>query len=387
MSTLSWSSTSSSSFSFSFSWLIQWGWLCFLALLGAGGAEAQTGSENETQSDWRRYESSYPVMGTEFKATFYSKDQDQAESAIVAAWRRVEEINSALSDYIPESELNKLSRSSGSSQWIPLSDDLKVVLDRSDQISSQSSGAFDVTVGPLTKIWRRSSRRDQIPDQGSIDLALGSVGFNKIKWNETRDSVLLETQEMRLDLGGIAKGFAAEQALLVLKKQGIHRAIIDAGGDLVAGAPPPGELGWEVGLLSYSKQARIPESRLPSGENNSNSNNKALPPARQSIRIAHGAVASSGDLFQFFEVNGVRYSHILDPRSGMALTDEGRVNLIACSGMDADALASALSVMEPEEGLKMLKQFPGAEAQIIRNTDQGIRVWRSKGFSDFVMAE
>lgn len=357
--------------------------LCFLALIGVR-SEAQTGSDNETQSDWRRYESSYPVMGTEFKATFYSKDQDQAESAIVAAWKRVEEINSALSDYIPESELNRLSRSSGSSQWIPLGDDLKAVLDRSDQISTQSSGAFDVTVGPLTKIWRRSSRRDQVPDQGSIDAALGSVGFNKIKWNETRDSVLLETQEMRLDLGGIAKGFAAEQALLVLKKHGISRAIIDAGGDLVAGAPPPGDLGWEVGLLSYSKQARIPESRLPSGEN---SGNKELPPARQSIRIAHGAVASSGDLFQFFEVDGVRYSHILDPRSGMALTDEGRVNLIACSGMDADALASALSVMKPEEGLKMLKQFPGAEAQIIRNTDQGIQVWRSKGFSDFVMAE
>ena len=360
--------------------------LCFLALLGVR-SEAQTGADNDPQSDWRRYESSYPVMGTEFKATLYSKDQDQAESAIVAAWKRVEEINSALSDYIPESELNRLSRSSGSSQWIPLGDDLKAVLDRSDQISTQSFGAFDVTVGPLTKIWRRSSRRDQIPDQGSIDLALGSVGFNKIKWNEARDSVWLESQEMRLDLGGIAKGFAAEQALLVLKKHGISRAIIDAGGDLVAGAPPPGELGWEVGLLSYSKQARIPESRLPSEENNSNSKNKALPPARQSIRIAHGAVASSGDLFQFFEIDGVRYSHILDPRSGIALTDEGRVNLIACSGMDADALASALSVMKPEEGLKMLKQFPGAEAQIIRNTDQGIQVWRSKGFSDFVMAE
>jgi FAD:protein FMN transferase len=357
--------------------------LCFLALIGVR-SEAQTGSDNETQSAWRRYESSYPVMGTEFKATFYSKDQDQAESAIVAAWKRVEEINSALSDYIPESELNRLSRSSGSSQWIPLGDDLKAVLDRSDQISTQSSGAFDVTVGPLTKIWRRASRRDQIPDQDSIDAALGSVGFYKIKWNEERDAVLLEAQEMRLDLGGIAKGFAAEEALMVLKKHGISRAIIDAGGDLVAGAPPPGELGWEVGLLSYSKQARIPASRLPSGEN---SGNKELPPARQSIRIAHGAVASSGDLFQFFEVDGVRYSHILDPRSGMALTDEGRVNLIACSGMDADALASALSVMEPEEGLKMLKQFPGAEAQIIRNTDQGIRVWRSKGFSDFVMAE
>lgn len=378
---LSWSPSTSSS------WQIRWGLLCFLALFGAR-SEAQTGSDNEPESAWRRYESSYPVMGTEFKATLYSKDQDQAESAIVAAWKRVEEINSALSDYIPDSELNKLSRSSGSSQWIQLSDDLKVVLDRSDQISNQSSGAFDVTVGPLTKIWRRSSRRDQIPDQGSIDAALRSVGFNKIKWNETRDSVLLESQEMRLDLGGIAKGFAAEQALMVLKKHGISRAIIDAGGDLVAGAPPPGELGWEVGLLSYSKEARFPESRFPSGENNSNSNNKdPLPPARQSIRIAHGAVASSGDLFQFFEVDGVRYSHILDPRSGMALTDEGRVNLIACSGMDADALASALSVMKPEEGLKMLKLFPGAEAQIIRNTDQGIRVWRSEGFGDFVMAE
>lgn len=350
-------------------------------LLGAR-SEAQTGSENEYQSAWRRFESSYPVMGTEFKATLYSKDQDQADSAIAAAWKRVEAINSALSDYIPESELNLLSRSSGSSQWIPLGEDLKVVLDRSDQISIQSFGAFDVTVGPLTKIWRRASRRGQIPDRGSVDLALGSVGYDKIKWNAARDSVLLESQDMRLDLGGIAKGFAAEQALMVLKKQGIHRAIIDAGGDLVVGAPPPGELGWEVGLLSYSKEARIPESRFPSGEN---SRNKDLPPARQSLRIAHGSVASSGDLFQFLEVDGVRYSHILDPRSGLALTDEGRVNLIACSGMDADALASALSVMNPEEGLEMLKQFPGTEAQIIRNTDQGIRVWRSEGFSDFVM--
>ncbi len=336
------------------------------------------GSKFDTQTsapDWMQYESVYPVMGTQFKLTLYSKmDEGAIEVAVQDAWSRVESINSALSDYIPESELNRLSRSSGSGQWVELESDLQNVLIQARTISQLSDGAFDVTVGPLTKTWRRSSRRKELPDPEELETLLKSVGYQKIEWSQDDQSVRLNATNMRLDLGGIAKGYAAEEALKTLESHGISRVLIDAGGDLVVGAPPPGELGWEIGLQSYSKSDTQPERHADSNPL----------PALQRLRITRGAVASSGDLFQFVEVDGVRYSHILDPKTGIGLIDEGRVNVIACSGTQADSLASALSVMDPEAGLKLLEKFPGSEAQIIRNTQDGVKIWTSKGFLDFI---
>lgn len=334
-------------------------------------------TQRNKSSEWIRYESVYPVMGTQFKLALYSRmDEGSIEVAVQDAWNRVESINSALSDYIPESELNRLSRSSGSGEWVELGFDLRSVLIQAQSISKLSDGAFDVTVGPLTKTWRRSSRRNELPDPEELKTLLESVDYEKIEWSSDDKSVRLNAPDMRLDLGGIAKGYAAEAALKTLEAHGISRALIDAGGDLVVGAPPPGELGWDVGLQSYSKGDTQPELHTDTDPL----------PIQQSLRLARGAVASSGDLFQFVEVNGVRYSHILNPKTGLGLTDEGRVNVIACSGTQADALASALSVMSPEAGLKLLESFPGAEAQIIRNTSQGVKIWISKGFQDFIVA-
>lgn len=333
-------------------------------------------TQKNKSSEWMRYESVYPVMGTQFKLALYSQmDEGSIEVAVQEAWNRVESINNSLSDYIPESELNLLSRSSGSGQWVELGADLQTVLIQARTISQLSDGAFDVTVGPLTKTWRRSSRRGELPDSEELQILLKSVGYRKIEWSSDDKSALLNAPDMRLDLGGIAKGYAAEEALKTLETHGISRVLIDAGGDLVVGAPPPGELGWEVGLQSYSKSNTQPERHADSTQL----------PIQQNLRITKGAVASSGDLFQYIEVEGVRYSHILNPKTGIGLTDEGRVNLIACSGTQADALASALSVMDPESGLRLLEHFPGAEAQIIRNTAEGVKIWTSKGFQDFVI--
>ncbi|HJN89338.1 MAG TPA: FAD:protein FMN transferase, partial [Verrucomicrobiota bacterium] len=134
-----------------------------------------------------------------------------------------------------------------------------------------------------------------------------------------------------LDLGGIAKGHALGEALAVLKKQDVRQALVSAGGDIVAGDAPPGKIGWRVALIGLQEETK-PEF----------------------LWLANGAVATSGDLYQFLEVDGTRYSHIVDPRTGMAITEQRLVHVLAPDGITADSLATAISVLGPSEGLRLV---------------------------------
>jgi FAD:protein FMN transferase len=317
-------------------------WLWALCLLLLGGASTAGGERHE------RYERSEPYMGTEFHIVCYAGDAELARLAMADAFRRIGELDSRLSDYQSASELSQLSLSAPHEEWRDVSRDLWSLLVESQRVSRLSGGAFDVTLGPLTRLWRRARRRHEVPPQDLLQEARSRVGYQYIVLRDAHDlegglQVKLQRPDMRLDLGGIAKGYAAEEALRVLARWGIERALVDAGGDLAVGAPPPAEVGWRIGIAPLDAGA----------------------PPSQFLRLAHRSVATSGDFWQAIELDGQRYSHILDPRTGWGVTRRSTVSVIARRGSLADALASAVSVLGPEEGGQLVRHWEGVELLVL----------------------
>ena len=278
-----------------------------------------------------RYEFSRPLMGMAFRVIVHSEDEAKAKRAANAAFDRVAVLNQIMSDYEPNSELNKLSDLAGSGQAVPVSPELFRVLDRAQALAVLTGGAFDVTAGASIQLWRQARRVKRLPSQYALDKALKTIGFRTLKLDAEKRTAKLTQTGTRLDLGGIAKGYALDEAIAVLKKHGLPRALVSAGGDIVAADAPPGKEGWRVALIGLEEDVK-PEI----------------------LRLANGAVATSGDLYQFLEVDGKRYSHIVDPRTGRALTEQRLVHVLAPDAMSADSLSTAISVLGPKEGLTLV---------------------------------
>ncbi|MDX1428870.1 MAG: FAD:protein FMN transferase, partial [Rhodothermales bacterium] len=278
-----------------------------------------------------RFEFSAPEMGTEFRIVMYARDSLAARGAAAKAFDRAAELNRLLSDYLSDSEVSRLSSAAGDDRAIAVSADLWHVLKAARHYSELSDGAFDVTVGAVTRLWRWAARRGEIPNQETILEAAATVGYRDLLLDNPDKLARLRRKGARIDLGGIAKGYAADQMLATLREAGIASALVDAGGDVTIGDPPPGKEGWSIEVEALADDGTL---------------------AMEAVELANVAVAASGDTHRFIEVDGVRYSHIVDPRSGWALTERRKSIVIAPTGMEADALASAVSVMG-EPGLQL----------------------------------
>lgn len=310
-----------------------------LALLFSGCAAPQK------QPLLDRFEFIQPQMGVPFRIVLYATDRPTAESAAHAAFARISELNDIMSDYDTDSELNRLSRTAGTDQAVPASPDLWRVLEQSQALAARSGGAFDVTVGPCVSLWRKARREKQLPRPDWIARALAATGWQKLQLDSHGHTAKLLVPEMKLDLGGIAKGYATDEALKTLHRHGITRALVAGGGDMSAGDPPPGKTGWRVEV------APLDVTNAP-------------PP--RFVLLARAGLATSGDVFQRVDLAGVRYSHIVDPKTGLGLTDHSLVTVIAPDGTRADGLATAVSVLGPERGLKLIENTPGAAGCIVR---------------------
>ncbi|MFB3902638.1 MAG: FAD:protein FMN transferase [Acidobacteriota bacterium] len=304
-----------------------------------------------------RFEYARLRMGTSVRIVLYAPDEVQARQAADAAFSRIDDLEAALSHYRPDSEVSRLSASSGRGER-RVEPDLFRVLDAACRFSRLTDGAFDVTVGPLVGLWREARRNKNLPDAARLEQARRVVGYQNIEIRRDKHTVRLKKEGMSLDLSAIAKGYAADQALLVLKSKGIASALVDAGGDIALSGPPPGRPGWRVGV-------QAPDSAADS---------------TGSLLLRNTAIATSGDAYQYVELGGKRYSHILDPRTGLGTTDAASATVIAGDGMTADALATALCVMAPEKGIRLIESLPGVCAQVIGRTPAGLRCYRSAGF-------
>ncbi len=308
--------------------------------------------------DEERFEFRAAAMGTEFRIVLFATTRAHAERAAFAALDRVRALDRSLSDYDAESELSRLSRASDEAAptpWIDASPDLVRVLSHAQGVAADADGAFDVTVGPYARLWRRARRQGDAPDAAALRAVDERVGFRKLEVDDARARVRLLARGMRLDLGGIAKGDAVDQALRVLRAHGVERALVDGGGDLAVGAPPPGKRGWGIELADYGNGAR------------------------ERLVLADAAVATSGDLERFVIVAGERRSHLIDPRDGEALRERRLVTVIASSCIEADALASAFSVAVDRDALLRVRRVSDARIDVRMVTLAGDerRVWRT----------
>ncbi|MEX0717607.1 MAG: FAD:protein FMN transferase [Planctomycetaceae bacterium] len=293
----------------------------------------------------QRFEYRQPHMGVAFVIRLYAADEAAAKRAADAAYARVAELNDILSDYDPESELMRLCRDSAPGKPIEVSAELAFVLSRSLAMSRRTDGAFDVTIGPVVRLWRHARRRREMPNAELLAEARALVGWKSVRLDERARTVELLKPEMRLDLGGIAKGYAADEALRLLREHGIDRALIDAGGDIVMGDAPPGRAGWRIGIAPLDQPEGAPSRHLV---------------------LANQSVATSGDAFQHVEIAGTRYSHIVDPKTGLGLTTHSSVTVVASTGIEADALASAVSVLGPKKGIALVEETPKAAALVVQ---------------------
>ncbi|MBI3853543.1 MAG: FAD:protein FMN transferase [Verrucomicrobia bacterium] len=306
----------------------------------------------------QRFEFTQPQMGSLFSITLYAPDKVTADQAAKAAFDRVAELNRIMSDYDPQSELMQLCRKP-SGLPVRVSDDLFDILQQSQKFSRLSNGAFDVTVGPYVRVWRSARKRKALPSPETISALTGSIGYQKIRLDPHAKTVTLLAAGMQLDLGGIAKGYAADKALAVLRHHGITRAMAAASGDIAVGDPPPGRQGWTIGIASIDSSA--------SG-------------LTQAVLLKNAAVSTSGDTEQFVEIGGVRYSHIVDPATGRGLTERIGVTIIARNAMTTDALATAVSVMGAERGLRLIDSLSDVSGLIVTLDDDGKHFLESHRF-------
>lgn len=311
-----------------------------------------------------RYEFESKHMGTTFRIVLHAADEPTARKAADAAFARVKELDDCMSDYKQSSELTRVCKHFATEVGDPVavSNDLFHVLAKADELSRKSDGAFDVTVGPVVQLWRLARRTQELPDPKEFARAREKVGYTKVKLDPSRKTVQLTTPGMQLDLGGIAKGYAADEALKLLRdKFGITSALVAASGDIACGDPPPGKDAWVIDI------APIAKSQKP-----------------RTLHLASAAVSTSGDLEQFVVINGVRYSHVLDPRTGLGLTGRRSVTVIAPNGITADSMTKAVSVLPPEQALKSVEDTPGAAAYIVTlDSNEKPIVVQSKRFPHF----
>lgn len=286
-------------------------------------------------------------MGTKFIVLIDEDDKKKAEEGALAAFKEGQRLNMVLSDYESSSELFRFSESSGSGTKFALSDDLFKVLSHGQELSRQTDGSFDLTVGPLSRLWRIARFRKKMPPEEKLVAALNRVGYQSMRLSPKDRTGILRTPGMVLDLGGIAKGYAADRMMETLREKGLSRCLIDAGGDLVIGDPPRDSKGWRV-EIGGRKHPDLPI-----------------------LHLSNLAVATSGDLEQFVTLNGKRYSHLIDPGTGLGLTTQCQVTVVAPTGLQADSLASACLVMGLEKSKKLLESKGGIKAYYLRKNDTG----------------
>jgi thiamine biosynthesis lipoprotein len=271
------------------------------------------------------------LMGTRFAVTCHHLDEALVRKAIAAAFDEAEKINTVASDYIADSELLSLSRQPVGKPT-PVSPLLFSLVREARDYAEKTGGLFDPTLGPLTKLWRESRRRKALPDSITLGQARAASGWKHLILDAENSTVTFAVPRMRLDLGGIAKGQAADAMLATLKNHGIPSSSVTAGGDVRLGDPPPGEEGWKIGVRTSDKTR---DSDI--------------------LRLSNCAVSTSGDLQQFVEIDGVRYAHIIDPATGLGLTRHVAATVISPNSTLSDALATACCVADARTAGDMAK--------------------------------
>jgi thiamine biosynthesis lipoprotein len=292
----------------------------------------------------------YPMGGIPFRVIVYDRPDFKFKSDFFAVQRRVEELENVFNAYKEESELSIINRAS-KRKPVFISPDMHRVLSRSLEWWKKTSGAFDITLGPLIRVWREAGEKGLPPED--ISAVKSSVGSDKISVSD--NSVVFHDPRVELGLGGIAKGDIVDQAAKLLQERGVKRGVVDAGGDILA-----------FGNKEFSFGIQDPTA---------GGNTHMI----GAVKIAGGAIVTSGSYERFVEIKGKRYSHIIDPVSGYpADNDLVSATVIGKRCIDADALATALMVMGAGKAVKWLNEHPEFQGILVEKKENRYIVWVSK---------
>lgn len=291
------------------------------------------------------------LLGTVVEIQVRDADEQKAEDAITKAFAEIKRIDDLFTTYNETSPVWKLNKTIDSIIFVDPEIYSLIVL--CDSITKLSNGSFDVSLDNLTKTWGFYTDDPQLPTKVEIDSALLNSGWQKITL--LGDNKIIKNEKVGLNFGAIAKGYAVDEAIDVLKKHGINEALVNAGGEIsVIGAD------WVVGVQHPRETNSIIKK----------------------IKLGGYTVATSGDYEQYFEVDGVRYHHILDPNTGYPSTGLQSVTIINKSNSIADALATGVFVMGKEKGMKLIESLDETEAMMV---DAKGKILYSSGFEKFLV--
>jgi thiamine biosynthesis lipoprotein len=304
-------------------------------------------------SQSKKYTFSQPKMGSPLNITLYTDDSIKVNQIATEAYKIADSLNLIYSDYLENSELNLLSKKSGTNTFTKVSPALWDILNLSIKASKQSEGAYDITVGSIVKLWRKVRKEKVLPEGNILKNMLKSVGYQYIILDSITHSVKLLSANTQLDLGGIAKGYVAQVIVDYCKNKGIEKVLVDAGGDLAMTG-----INWRIGV-------NIPDSEEL---------------MERYLILQNQAVATSGNMYQYVEINGKKYSHIVNPQTGLGLTHQRNVTVIAPNGATADWLATACSVLSVKRALRLIKSMPNCELLMAEVQKGKLKMWQSEGF-------
>ena len=316
---------------------------------------------SQTNAQFRKFSFMQPKMGSPFHIVIYALDSTEAARAAASAFLLTDTLNQVFSDYLQDSELNRLCKTAGLRQSVAVSEPLFDILKKSFNAWKKSRHTFDISLSPVIRVWRKARLTKTLPLQEQIDSAMTRTGMRWVVLSKKTRSVYLRKKGMQLDLGGIAKGEVAQRVCDRLKLLGFPYALVDAGGDLVAGDVPAGIAGWHVGINQPGAE-QIMDRQLV---------------------LKNKAVATSGDLYQFAEIDGKRYSHLIDPATGMALTTSRNVTVIAPFGYQAEGLTKACSILPIRKALRLAGRMEDVSVQIAVLENGMPKYFRSRHFEEY----
>ena len=311
-------------------------------------------------SQSEKYTFSQSKMGSPLTITMYASDSSKASYIAKEAYKIVDSLNIIYSDYIENSELNELSKKAGINIFTKVSPALWEMLNLSIKAAQQSTGAYDITIGSIVKLWRKARKEKIFPAENNLKNALKAVGYQSIILDSTTYSVKLLKANTQLDVGGIGKGYVAQVVLNFCKSKGIERILVDAGGKLAM--TTQGDKPWKIGIAIPNSEELIPLY----------------------LMLQNQAVATSGNRYQFVEIGGKKYSHIVNPRTGLGLTHQRNVTAIAPDGATADWLATACSVLSVRKALRLIESMPNCALFMAEVQKGKIKMWQSKRFDGYL---
>ena len=304
-----------------------------------------------------------PTMGTQFSVKFVSVFNKPLQSEIgPQITELLKDINRQMSTYDPDSELSRFNQYGGV-DWFAVSPETARVVDYALKVANETDGAFDPTVGPAVNLWGfgPEGRRRKSPSEEEIETALKRIGYQHVEARLDPPALRKDIPDVYLDLSAVAKGYAVDAVTELLAEEGIKSSMVEIGGEVRTQGEKPGGNHWKIGIEPPYESGRV---------------------VRQVLEMEDAALATSGDYRNFFEQDGVRYSHTIDPKTGRPVQHQvTTVSVLADTCMEADALATALLVMGEEKGYDWCGEHEVAALFLTRTADDAIEEHATPAFT------